>query len=156
MKIDDKLKYIENEVKRRKESVEKRRTREKNLAFRLKISAVTLAGLVTILIGLKISSGWTNLVANFALILGASITVINAYEAFFDHRSLWIYRTIVLSRLDELLRDVQFYREGLDVSEYDEKTVTQFLNKYNEILQDDLKSWLQIRQQGLPKDSVDK
>ena len=130
MKLDEKLKYIENEVKERKESVEKRRTREKNMASRLKISAVTLAGLVTILIGLRISNIWSDFVSNIALILGASITVINAYEAFFDHRSLWIYRTVVLVQLDELLRDIQFYREGLDVSEYDEKIVTQFLNKY--------------------------
>ncbi|HNQ26010.1 MAG TPA: SLATT domain-containing protein [Methanoregulaceae archaeon] len=154
MKIDDKLKYLENEVKNRKDSVQHRRNREKQLAFRLKISAVALAGLVTILIGLRISSVWSDLISNIALIVGASITVINAFDAFFDHRALWIYRTIVLTRLDELLRDIQFYREGLDPLEYDEKKVSQFLAKYNEILQEDLKSWLEIRQQGVPREAV--
>ncbi|MCA9946679.1 MAG: SLATT domain-containing protein, partial [Anaerolineales bacterium] len=80
-----------------------------------------------------------------ALVLGASITVINALDAFYDYRSLWIRRTVNLARLKNLKREMDFYSTGAKPGEYEYDQITKFKNSLNQILQDDLKEWLKLR-----------
>jgi hypothetical protein len=76
-----------------------------------------LAGVVTVLIGLQGETFDQTLLRNLALALGALITVVNAFDAFFDHRSLWIKKTVTLSRLYALKRDLSF-EVAIDTGQY--------------------------------------
>lgn len=146
MGSEKKLKFLEKELDNRINDTVKKRNGDKIKAFALKILAVCFAATITILLGLKINDNLTKLFQDIALALGAIITVLNAVEAFYDHRSLWIRRTVTLARLYALRADLCYATAGLEESEIDIKVLDRFKNRYEHILQEDLKTWLKLRQ----------
>ncbi len=155
MNAEDKLTTLRKELDERIKVFAHKRSRDKNKAFGLKIFAVCFAAAITILLGLKVDDNWANIFKNTALILGALITVLNAVEAFYDHRSLWIRRTMTLARLYALKADLNFYVAGLQDSEMDNKLLVKFMNRYQHILQEDLKAWLKLREGSMPETTED-
>lgn len=154
MDAGQKLKTLQNELNDRIKDTARKRVWDKNKAFGLKILAVSFAATVTVLLGLKVAEDLARIFQGIALVLSALITVLNAVEAFYDHRSLWIRRTVTLARLYTLRSDLNFVTAGADESELDIKTLERFRNRYDHILQDDLKSWLKTRQDN-PSDEAD-
>lgn len=124
------------------------------MSFKLKILSVSFAAMITVLLGLQGLGQVETILKNVALMLGASITVINAFEAFYDHRSLWINQTVTLSLLQNLRRDINFYASGMESTEIEIKKLEEFKERYNSILQDDLRDWLKLRSENeRPSDS---
>ena len=73
-------------------------------------------------LGLKLQKiEWAATLSNIALVLGAAITVLSAYEAFFDPRSLWVRETVTFVRLKDLQRDLLFWKSGKDIEDIDIK-----------------------------------
>ena len=91
-----------------------------------------------------------NVFQGLALVLGATITILNAIEAFYDHRSLWIRETVTLARLRSLKAELDFAGAGLEGEQMDESSLKKFMRRYENILQDDLKAWLKLREDELP------
>jgi hypothetical protein len=59
---------------------------------------VILAGMVTVLLGLKgVPQGVEIWLGNIALTLGAAVTVLSAYEAFFTPRAQWVREVLILA-----------------------------------------------------------
>jgi hypothetical protein len=120
--------------------------RHKNRALRLKIASVFLAATITILLGLKITSpelrDWFS---NVALTLGGMITVLSAYEAFFDPRSLWVRETVTFARLKDLQRDLRFWATGLQEEDINPHEVEAFKRRLDHILDESLKYWVKIK-----------
>jgi hypothetical protein len=124
--------------------------RHKNRALVLKITSVLLATSITILLGLKLEdSKVRNELSNVALVLGGLITVLSAYEAFFDPRSLWIRETVTFVRLKDLQRDLKFWAAGLEEEETDPEALAKFKRRLDRILDDSLKYWMKVR--GAPE-----
>lgn len=146
MGVEEQLNFIVDLVEKRKIILTKTRTRNRKIAFHLKMTGLIMAGMITILLGLKLTSYWSDIFTNIALIFGAAITVINAIDAFFDYRALWIQRTIVLCKLEEIQRDIEYYAKGLSTSEYDEKIISGFLKRFNDLMNEGLTSWSKLRQ----------
>src|SRR5262249_36377569 len=126
----------------------------KKIALRLKISSVLLSPAVTICLGLKLTQhpAWQELLSNVALVLSAVITVVAAYEAFFDPRSVWIRETIVYTKLRNLKREFAFWAAGCDgenLEPADAAELEKFNQKLDQILLDSLKNWMKIR--GVPE-----
>lgn len=159
MKMDEKIGYFEGELDNLIGIYHKKRLREKNKAFTLKILAVVFAASITILLGINISNELvTNLFRNVALALGAVISVLNAVEAFYDHRSLWINSTITYTRLLELKRDLKLFSTGTDQGDLDPDEFKKMADRLDRILGDDLRSWLKMRSDDssskqVPKDN---
>ncbi len=156
MKVDDKLTLLTADIDERIDNFAKKRRRDKKKAFGLKMFTVLFAAMVTILLGVEGFTQYGTWLKNIALILGASITVINAMDAFFDHRSLWIRRTVTLVRLYNLRRDLKFQVAGAEPDEIDEDTLIKFKNRFMRILQDDLREWLKLRSNREIENEVDK
>ena len=152
MDIEQKLKTLQMEVDDRIKVTSHKRVGDKNKAFGLKILAVCFAAATTILLGLKVEDDLAGIFQSVALVLSALITVLNAVEAFYDHRSLWIRRTVTLSKLYELRAELKYATAGLEESEIDIKILDKFMRQYERILKDDLKSWLKLRQDNSPLD----
>ncbi len=93
--------------------------RHKKTALTLKITSVIFAALITVLLGLNLSTELMGTLRNVALVLGAVIAVLSAYEAFFDPRALWIRETVAFARLKDLQRDLRFWSSGLDPESLD-------------------------------------
>jgi hypothetical protein len=127
--------------------------KNKRVALRLKISSVFLSAVVTVCLGLKLAETPNLQVAlsNLALALSAVITVVGAYEAFFDPRAIWIRETIVFTRLRNLKREFEFWAAGCDSETLelaDAPKLEAFKQKLDQILIDSLKNWMKIR--GVP------
>lgn len=145
MKIDEKIVYFEGELNGIIEIFSKKRLRDKKKAFTLKILSVVFAASITILLGIRIDERMNAFLQNVALTLGAVISVLNAVEAFYDHRSLWVNSTVTYSRLLELKRDLKLFSTGSEPADLDIKTFNRLTNRLDEILGDDLNSWLKLR-----------
>jgi hypothetical protein len=150
MNLEEKIKYLKKEIDDRIKDFAHKRKRDKNKAFGLKIIAVVLAAAITVLLGLKVDENWAKVFQNIALVFGATITILNAVEAFYDHRSLWIRRTVTLAHLFALERDLSLYIAGTEQTEIDPKVLNRLADRYDRILADDLKAWLQLREYSAP------
>ncbi len=145
MKTNEKLEILKAEINERITYLMQKRFFNRRKAFRLKILSVSFAAMITVLLGLQGIGQVETILKNFALMLGASITVVNAYEAFYDHRSLWINQTVTLSLLQNLKRDIDFYASGIESTEIEIRQLEEFKERYNNILQDHLRDWLKLR-----------
>lgn len=124
--------------------------RHKNRALALKITSVLLATAITILLGLKFQDNALRVeLSNVALVLGGLITVLSAYDAFFDPRSLWVRETVTFARLKDLQRDLRFWAAGLEEAEADLQVLERFKRRLDRILDESLKYWMKIR--GAPE-----
>lgn len=120
--------------------------RHKNKALALKIASVLLATSITILLGLKFPDTQLRAeLSDIALVLGGLITVLSAYEAFFDPRSLWVRETVTFARLKDLQRDLRFWAAGLEDEEADPKELDRYKRRLDRILEESLKYWMKIR-----------
>jgi hypothetical protein len=150
MKPNDKLAFLLAEIDKLVNRYKVESLRYKKNAFRLRIVSVLLAALITILLGLKFKDvEFSHIFTNISLVLGAAITVISAYEAFFDPRALWVRETVTFVRLKDLKRDIEFWRTGKDPEDIDLEKLESYKNKLDNILDDTLKYWMKIR--GAPE-----
>ena len=118
----------------------------KSQAFRLRIVSVVLASIITILLGLKLSnSSVINIFSNVALVLSSAITVLSAYEAFFDPRALWVRETVTFARLKDLQRDLRYWSAGQNPESIDIHEVEKFKLRLDAILEETLKYWMKIK-----------
>ena len=146
MKVKDKLDCLQREVDDLVGRFQSDCVRYKRDAFRLKIVSAILATIVTVLLGLKLQS--MELIASFnniALILSAAISVLSAYEAFFDPRALWVRETVTFARLKDLQRDLRFWASGQEPEGIDGDVLNVFKSKLDSILEETLKYWIRIR-----------
>lgn len=124
--------------------------KHKNRALALKITSVLLATMITILLGLKLQDNALRVeLSNIALVLGGLITVLSAYDAFFDPRSLWVRETVTFARLKDLQRDLRFWAAGLEEAEADPQVLERFKRRLDRTLEESLKYWMKIR--GAPE-----
>jgi hypothetical protein len=148
MSTKEQRQFLEEELARLIKRFKGERDRHKKKAVLLKALAVSLAGLVTILLGLKVPAGSTQpILANIALVLGAVITVVSAYEAFFDPRTLWVRDTIVFVRLTDLQRDLAYATAGAQDGELVDEALKGFKARLDAVLEESLKGWSQLRGQ---------
>ena len=148
MREESKLQVIEQELDSLIHVFGSKRNGNKKKALVTRMSVIGFSGAIPILLGLEKIGGPDSLLNNFALVLGVLVTVIIAYEGFFDHRSLWIRMTLTLARLRDLQLDLKFQRAGLNGADPDDAILLDFRERIEEILNADLQQWVQLRTQG--------
>ena len=146
MKAMERLNWLQAEVDLLVSRYQNDSRNYKKQAFRLKIVSVFLAAIVTVLLGLKLNDdALAAAFSNGALVLSAAITVLSAYEAFFDPRALWVRETVTFARLKDLQRDLRFWAAGLDPDAVDAAEVERFKLRLDSVLEDTLKYWVKIK-----------
>jgi hypothetical protein len=66
-------------------------------------------------------------------------------EAFFNHRGLWVARTITVRRLEELRRQADYQLAGLADGAVEPEVVDGLLARLEQILAEDQQAWLRLR-----------
>ncbi len=146
MKPSDRLEWLQTEIDNLVTRYKVECNKYKKLAYRLKIVSVFLAAFITVFLGLKLQRvEWAAVLSNISLVLGSAITVLSAYEAFFDPRSLWVRETVTFARLKDLQRDLLFWKAGKEIDDIDIAELDNFKFKLDHILEDTLKYWMKIR-----------
>lgn len=131
------------EITARLQEASRKRLRDRRKAFGLKIGAALLGAAVTVLLGLKVSADHEATLKNIALVAGALVGVLNAWDAFYDHRALWVKRTTTSARLKKLDRTFRIDRAAN--TELEAKQIEAHRATLDQILDDDLSSWVQLR-----------
>jgi hypothetical protein len=143
--VANRVAFLRAELDREQQRFARRRRRDKRKAFALQMATVTLSATITVLLGLRVDAGVQRALANVALALGALVTVLAAMEAFFNHRGLWISRTVTVRRLEELRRQVNYRLAVLGDGEVDPEVVDDLLARLDQIVMDDQQAWLRLR-----------
>jgi uncharacterized membrane protein len=139
------LLFLETQIDERIADAKKKRNSDKSKSATLKMTSVVLAGVVTVLVGLQGDRFDQKTLRNLALTLGATITVVNTFDAFYDHKSLWIKRTSTLAKLYNLKRELNFEVAKKEPGAIDNDSLTRFHNILEAILKEDLQEWLKLR-----------
>lgn len=122
-------------------TLKRRKNRRPALVF--KVLTTGLASVVTILLGIKVGNYMIEILNNIALIISALMTVISAWNTFFDYNELWVQYTATVDELELLKREIQYYRKGklnLDIEDVDA-----FKNNYRAIVQEAADFLYQVR-----------
>jgi hypothetical protein len=114
------------------------RVRHKRVALYVKLSTSGLSAVAMVLLG------WTNPPSpewfkNLALVLNASITLLSAYDAFFEPRKLWARETGVHNKLKDLEREVELKQAANQLSP---DQVMKYGKDLNDVLNGSLEGWL--------------
>ena len=144
----EKLKCLQTDIDSHVKRYAVECVKHKNRALMLKVTSVCLAATITSLLGVKFNESHTDLrnaLSNIALVLGGLITVLSAYEAFFDPRALWVRETVIFARLKDLQRDLRYWASGIDSNDLKLETLELFKGRLDRILEDSLKYWMKIR-----------
>lgn len=141
-----KMAWLRSELDRQTIAYRRRRRRDKRKAFFLQMATVTLSATITVLLGVRVTGGVQQALADAALALGALITVLAAAEAFFGHRGLWILRTETVRNLETLYRHINYYEAGLNGAPARSSDVDRYRAELDQILADDNTAWQRLRQ----------
>ncbi|MFD9127653.1 SLATT domain-containing protein [Kitasatospora sp. NPDC059571] len=146
--------FIEQEVRSQLVGRRRRRDRDRGTAFTLQVATVGLSAAITVLLGIQVGGAARQWLSDTALGLGALITVLAAWQAFFAHRALWIQRADTVHRLEALERRIAYYRIGLGEDAPEPARADEFLAEYERIARLDHESWSRIRQAADPQPGV--
>jgi len=89
---------------------EKKRQKNKFLALGIKLTSTAFAAIITVLLGLSIDVERKADLINVALILSAVITLLNTWDAFFNHKALWLRFTVATQSLRSVQADLDYLR----------------------------------------------
>jgi hypothetical protein len=78
--------FLREELERQMARASLKRSRDKAKAFRLQMATVALSATITVLLGIRIGTRVQPVLANVALAFGALVTVLAAFDAFYNHR----------------------------------------------------------------------
>lgn len=141
-----KMAWLRGELDRQLMVYRRRRRRDKRKAFVLQMATVTLSATITVLLGVRVTGGAQQTLADAALALGALITVLAASEAFFSHRGLWILRTETVRNLETLRRHIGYYEAGLNGASPESSDVDRYGAELDQILANDHTAWQRLRE----------
>ena len=145
MQHREKLKYLEEEIAKSIKAMKSKGDQNKSRTFTVRMSSAILGALVTVSLGLQVTSLTTEL-KNFALICGALISVVNAIDSVVGYRALWVKQKLTLSQLYTLRNEIAFYKAGLEENDaIDERKTQEFFEKYQAIWETASSEWLRLR-----------
>lgn len=143
--IEVKVRYLVEEIEKRIEETEKKRHKEKRIAFWLRFAVVAFSGSITVLLGVQVNQRVGVYFSNTALVLGAAITVLSAVDAFYNYRGLYISRTILMWNLEDVNRRLNYMMAGADGASVPVEKVDKLLSELGLILDRNAREWRHLR-----------
>ena len=137
--------------------LDQKTSRIKYLHYTLRISAMLLSGIATVILGLKVTnndnSNWPVISSNLALGITATVTFLTGLSVFWDTDNYWKRVKVMLNKLKELRYEYAFLISGEDIKQKDLKDI---LNRYLDALGDEywenlLKSASKTKEEGKNK-----
>lgn len=122
---------------------EMKRTNQRRASY-IRIAAVLLSGIITVLLGLQIE-GFEESFRTSAFVLGAFVTVLNALEPFFNFRALWVEHEAALASFHRLEERLEFYLVGIEPENLNRKELKELNEKYQRIWVDLSRTWVEYR-----------
>jgi hypothetical protein len=140
--------------------LDQKTTRIKFLHYTLRISAMLLSGIATVILGLKFTnndnSNWPVISSNLALGITATVTFLTGLSVFWDTDNYWKRVKVMLNKLKELRYEYVFLISGENIKQAGLKDI---LNRYLDALGDEywenlLKSASKVKDDDKNKNST--
>src|SRR5262245_41007922 len=142
----DGLSFLRAELKGHIYSFKQRVEKNRRQAFLAKFLVAVLGALTTILLGLKsnpLFADQDNWFSAVALVLSAGTTVIATWDAFFDHRWLWIRYTSTLVSLYSISDDLEY--AAANTNSMPKAELDGLYGRLQEALKDTNAAWVEKR-----------
>ena len=118
--------------------LDQKTSRIKYLHYTLRISAMLLSGIATVILGLKFTnndnSNWPVISSNLALGITATVTFLTGLSVFWDTDNYWKRVKVMLNKLKELRYEYAFLISGENIKQKDLRDI---LNRYLDALGDE-------------------
>ena len=118
--------------------LDQKTSRIKYLHYTLRISAMLLSGIATVILGLKVTnndnSTWPVISSNLALGITATVTFLTGLSVFWGTDNYWKRVKVMLNKLKELRYEYAFLISGENIKQKDLKDI---LNRYLDALGDE-------------------
>jgi hypothetical protein len=108
--LDDRINWLRKEISHHIAGFDRGRKENKRKALRFRLSIVALGGLTTVFLGLK-DTGFDSVLRNAALIASALVTLLSTWDAFYNHRGLWVRYTATLVDLYAIDTELRYLCE---------------------------------------------
>jgi hypothetical protein len=122
-----------------------RRAASKKKAFLIRMAVVTLGALTTLLLGLKsnpVFHDCEDYMSAVALLFSAVIPVFAAWDAFYDHRWLWVRYTVAQQTLYGISDDMEF---ALTEGDLTKEKLEALYGRFRAALQETNSAWTERR-----------
>ena len=144
----EKLEFLKQSIDELQTRINSSRLYYRKTAYSLYISAAILSAITTILLGLNIDI-LKDYVRIIALILTTVITVINAYNAFFNNKDLWVAYNTAENSFRQLKFNIEYAEKGVDTMPID--IIDGFKKNFQDILDELNATWQKSRLNAKPK-----
>ncbi len=145
MVLEKKVEFLQTSIDKQIEGFTKRRVVNRQEATKIHIWSTSLSAITTVLLGLT-DIGSPSFLKNIALCASALVTLLNTWETFFNHKSMYVHYNITVGELRHLRADLDYLLcQGLDsVKEEDLDAV---YSRYQAILESTNSTWSDLRKQ---------
>lgn len=156
--IDANIEVLEKDIQERIKSFRDRTENNKIKAGRVVLFTGALSALTTVLIGISsIISGshphYSKALSILALITSSSIPVLHGWDAFFNHKNLWMQYMNTLTGLYDLETDINHIKKNMEdkkekkTIEMSQDIINDLYLRYKSILQETNQTWIGMRQE---------
>lgn len=139
-----KAEWLNQQIQAALEHTERKRRENQRRASYIKVSAILLSGLATLLLGLRIA-GIEEHFGNIAFAFVALVTVLNALEPYFNFRALWVEHELAIARFHRLKDELNFYLAGTKPGKVQLERLSEIHKEYQEIWNNLADSWIRHR-----------
>lgn len=137
---------LKTHLARRIDAFKERKRINKRNANLVKALTIIFGFGITVFLGLNVDDWLKSIFSNIALVLGASVTMLGAWDAFSNYRSFWAQYTFTHAQLLALRADIEFeFPEGTD--EISEVVLKKFYRRYQNILDESNEYWREVRKE---------
>jgi hypothetical protein len=137
MSNEEALKFLEGEISKRISSFKERIDFYRQGTVRFTILSSCLSAATTVLIGVGQIYDWQPL-SVIALIISASMTIVNAWDGLFNYRSRWVNNNETLMKLYDLRSELEYQKHKQTLQDIN---IDEFYQRYKGILQVANESW---------------
>ncbi|MEP7135350.1 MAG: DUF4231 domain-containing protein [Chloroflexota bacterium] len=144
------LDILKTQLSKQIEGFKQRRKQNQRNATIAKALTIIFGFGITVLLGLSVNDGLKPIFTNIALVLGASVTMLAAWDAFANYRAFWFRYTFTYTQLLSLRSEIEF--EFPENSEnISEANVKKLYRKYQTILEETNEYWRDMRKEESSK-----
>ncbi|MEV4569334.1 SLATT domain-containing protein [Nonomuraea sp. NPDC049419] len=145
----DRAQLLRETIRAEARRIDRQRSRNRRQAFALRIVVVLASATTTVLLGFKAQGGLGTTLTNVALACSATATVVLAWEAFYNPRSLWVIEVNHLAQLQALDRRLadMCARSSRPLSDDD---LDELRDAFEGLMAAHLAAWTSLRAQQAP------
>jgi len=153
-KLEQKAAYLLEKINNSIKYYSKSRLVNKNYAFFIKIIIAILSGTISILAGLNLADIELskNIINITILSISALISIFSSWEAFHQHKDLWIKYTEIVLELNNLKNEIEF--SIIDKQKLNDEYLEDYLKKYLKIKEDASIKWKKLREKPQNKKEI--